>query len=104
MELLKDRSYYRMCEDSLLLEDAKYSPSAELAIVLGERLVEVQVEFDEQLEEAKEAAEDARLDMNQLDDKIYLLQQEIAKNEDTIAAMAAQIKEHESSIATLLLR
>jgi peptidoglycan hydrolase CwlO-like protein len=41
----------------------------------------VQAEFDEQLEEAKEAAEDARLDMNQLDDKIYLLQQEIEKLE-----------------------
>ena len=81
MELLKDRSYYRMCEDSKLLEEARYNPTAELAIVLGERLVEVQVEFDEQLEEAKEAAEDARLDMNQLDDKIYLLQQEIDKLE-----------------------
>lgn len=81
MELLKDRSYYRMCEDSKLLEEARYNPNAELAIVLGERLVEVQVEFDEQLEEAKEAAEDARLDMNQLDDKIYLLQQEIEKLE-----------------------
>lgn len=93
MELLKDRSYYRMCEDSKLLEEARYNPNAELAIVLGERLVEVQVEFDEQLEEAKEAAEDARLDMNQLDDKIYTLQSEIAKNEDTIAAMAAEIEE-----------
>jgi peptidoglycan hydrolase CwlO-like protein len=103
VELL-DRNHYRMREDSKLLEEAKYNPTAELAIVLAERLVEVQAEFDEQLEEAKEAAEDARLDMNQLDDKIYLLQQEIAKNEDTIAAMAAQIKEHESSIATLLLR
>jgi peptidoglycan hydrolase CwlO-like protein len=66
-----------MCEDSKLLEDAKYNPSAELAIVLAERLRGVQAEFDEQLEEAKEAAEDARLDMNQLDDKIYLLEQEI---------------------------
>ena len=80
MELL-DRNHYRMREDSNLLEEAKYNPTAELAIVLAERLVEVQAEFDEQLEEAKEAAEDARLDMNQLDDKIYLLQQEIEKLE-----------------------
>ena len=81
MELLKDRSYYRMCEDSKLFEEGKYGPNAELAVVLAERLVEVQFEFDEQLEEAKQAAEDARLDMNQLDDKIYLLQQEIDKLE-----------------------
>lgn len=78
---MTDRNTYRMCEDSKLLEEARYNPNAELAIVLAERLVEVQAEFDEQLEEAKEAAEDARLDMNQLDDKIYLLQQEIEKLE-----------------------
>ena len=90
MELL-DRNHYRMREDSNLLEEAKYNPTAELAFVLAERLREVQAEFDEHLDEAKEAAEDARLDMNQLDDKIYLLQQEIAKNEEIIAGMAAEI-------------
>lgn len=91
MELLMDRSYYRMRGDTGLLERAKYHPTAELAVVLAERLQEVQAEFDEQLEEAKEAAEDARLDMNQLDDKIYELQMEIARNEITISSMAAEI-------------
>ena len=81
MELLMDRSYYRMRGDTGLLERAKYNPTAELAIVLAERLAEIQVEFDEQLEEAKAAVEDARLDMNQLDDKIYELQMEIDKLE-----------------------
>ena len=98
MELL-DRNHYRMREDSNLLEEAKYNPTAELALVLAERLAEIQVEFDEQLEEAKEAAEDARLDMNQLDDKIYMLQSEIARNERTITSMAAEIaylKEHKN--------
>ena len=90
MELL-DRNHYRMREDSNLLEAAKYNPTAELATVLAERLEEIQVEFDEQLEEAKEAAEDARLDLNQLDDKIYLLQQEIERNEATITSMALEI-------------
>jgi prefoldin subunit 5 len=33
------------------------------------------------MEVAMAAAEDARLDMNQLDDKIYMLQQEIDKLE-----------------------
>jgi hypothetical protein len=78
---MTDRNHYRMREDSNLLEEAKYHPTVELAVVLAERFREVQAEADEQLEEAKVAAEDARLDMNQLDDKIYLLQQEIDKLE-----------------------
>ena len=76
MELL-DRSRYRMREDSNLLEQAKYNPTAELAVVLAERLEEVQFEFDEQLEEAKERAADFERDANHLDDKIYELQQKI---------------------------
>ena len=76
MELL-DRSRYRMREDSKLFEDAKYNPTAELAIVLAERLEEVQFKFDEQLEEAKERAADFERDANHLDDKIYELQQKI---------------------------
>lgn len=96
MELL-DRNHYRMREDSNLLEEAKYNPTTELAVVLAERLREVQAGFDEQLEEAKEAAEDARLDMNQLDDKVYLLQQKIdvlelmvATRDDIIAELKEQ--------------
>ena len=94
-----DRNQYRMREDDELLEQAKYNPTAELATVLAERLEEVQAEHNEKLEEAKAAAEDARLDFNQLDDKIYLLQQEIARNEITITSMAAEIaylKEHKN--------
>jgi len=33
-----DRSYYRLVSDRDLIEEAKYAPSAELAIVLAERL------------------------------------------------------------------
>ena len=88
---MTDRNTYRMCEDSKLLEEAKYNPTAELAVILAERLAEIQVEFDEQLEEAKAAVEDARLDLNQLDDQIFTLQSEIARNEETIASMAAEI-------------
>ena len=93
MELLMDRNTYRMRDDSKLLEEAKYNPTAELAVVLAERLAEVQAEFEEQIEEAKEAAEDARLDMNQLDDKIYLLQQEIEKLELMISQRDDTINE-----------
>ena len=77
MELLMDRSYYRMRGDTGLLERAKYNPTAELAVVLGERLEEVQFEFDEQLEAAKERAADFERDANRLDDELCELQHKI---------------------------
>jgi predicted nucleic acid-binding Zn-ribbon protein len=76
MELL-DRSRYRMCEDSKLLEEAKYNPTAELAIVLGERLEEVYIDFDEELEAAKERAADFERDAAKLDDEVCELQHKI---------------------------
>ena len=90
MELL-DRNHYRMREDSNLLEEAKYNPTSELAIILAERLDDVLLEADTDMAEATARAEDLQLDINQLDDKIYMLQSEIAKNEETIASMAAEI-------------
>jgi peptidoglycan hydrolase CwlO-like protein len=72
-----DRTHYRMCSDSYLIETALYAPDAELAIVLAERLEEVQAENDERLEAARERADDFERDANRLDDKIYELQQEI---------------------------
>lgn len=90
MELL-DRNHYRMREDSNLLEEAKYNPTSELAIALAERLAEVHFEFEEQLEEAKVRAEDLQIDLNQMDDKVYLLQSEIERNEATISSMALEI-------------
>ena len=92
MELL-DRSRYRMREDSNLLEQAKYNPTAELAVVLAERLEEVQFEFDEQLEEAKERAADFERDANHLDDKIYELQQKIDVLELMLSARDDTIEE-----------
>jgi peptidoglycan hydrolase CwlO-like protein len=90
VELL-DRNHYRMREDSNLLEEAKYNPTSELAIILAERLDDVLLEADTDMAEATARAEDLQLDINQLDDKIYMLQSEIAKNEETIASMAAEI-------------
>ena len=98
MELL-DRNHYRVREDSNLLEEAKYNPTSELAIILAERLDDVLLEADTDMAEATARAEDLQLDINQLDDKIYMLQSEIAKNEETIASMAAEIaylKEHKN--------
>jgi len=86
-----DRSTYRMREDGELLNEAAYQPTVELAVVLAERLEATSTEYEDKIEELKERVNDCTLDMNQLDDKIFMLQQEIAKNEDIIASMAAEI-------------
>jgi len=85
MELL-DCSRYRMCEDSRLLEEAKYNPNAELAIVLAERLEEVYIDFDEELEAAKERAADFERDASQFEDELYNMQQKI----DVLELMISQ--------------
>lgn len=77
MAIRKERSYYRMCSDSHLLEEARHNPNAELAIVLAERLEKVQFENDKEIEELRERAADFERDANRLDDEIYLLQQKI---------------------------
>jgi len=72
-----DRTHYRMCSDSYLIETALYAPDAELAIVLAERLEEVQAENDERLEAARERAADFERDANKLDDEVCELQHKI---------------------------
>lgn len=77
MELLKDRNHYRMCEDSLLLEEAKYNPTAELAVVLAERLEVAWVEYEAETEALKDRAADFERDANKLDDEVCELQHKI---------------------------
>jgi peptidoglycan hydrolase CwlO-like protein len=77
MAITKDRSHYRMCEDSKLLEEATYNPNAELAIVLAERLEEVLVENDKEIEALRERAADFERDANKLDDELCELQHKI---------------------------
>ena len=43
----KDRSYYRLASDDDLIEEAKYTPNAELAIALGERLEDITTKEEE---------------------------------------------------------
>ena len=76
MELL-DRSRYRMCEDSRLLEEAKYNPNAELAIVLGERLEAAWAEHEEEAEALRDRASDFERDAAKLDDELCELQHKI---------------------------
>jgi chromosome segregation ATPase len=74
---MTDRSRYRMCEDSKLLEEARYNPNAELAIVLAERLENAWVEYEAETEALKDRAADFERDANKLDDEICELQHKI---------------------------
>jgi chromosome segregation ATPase len=74
---MTDRSRYRMCSDSYLLEEAKHNSNAELAIVLAERLEEVQFENDKEIEELRDRAADFERDANRLDDELCELQHKI---------------------------
>lgn len=74
---MSDRSTYRMQDDDRLIEEAKYNPNRELAIVLAERLDDVLLDADSDIYEAKERAADFERQANQLDDKIYELRVEI---------------------------
>jgi chromosome segregation ATPase len=77
MAIRKERSYYRMCSDSHLLEEARHNPNAELAVALGERLEKVQFENDKEIEELRERAADFERDANRLDDELCELQHKI---------------------------
>lgn len=74
---MTDRNTYRMCEDSKLLEEARYNPNAELAIVLAERLEAVWVDYEAEIEALKDRAADFERDANKLDDEICELQHKI---------------------------
>ncbi len=97
---MADRSTYRSWGNIRLIEEAKYNPNAELAIVLGERLEDMEFDVDERVDEAKETAEDMRLEANKLDDKVYELGVEIdqlelmiSQRDDEIADLQAQIEQ-----------
>ena len=70
-------NYYRMCEDSYLIEEAKHNSNAELAIVLAERLENVWVEYEAEIEALKDRAADFERDANKLDDELCELQHKI---------------------------
>ena len=81
---MNDRNYWRSQDTSRLIDDARES-GHELAIVLGERLEDLDVEAREELAEWKQKAEDLQIDCNQLDDKVYQLRAEIEQLELMIA-------------------
>lgn len=93
MELLKDRSYYRDMSDRELIIRATYEPTAELAIVLAERLEASSVEWEEAVEEQRERAADFEREANQLDDKLYRADNEIMKLEWQIEELTKEIEQ-----------
>lgn len=92
MELL-DRNYYRMLDDTELLRAAADSPTAELAVVLGERLEAIETEREERIESLKDKAADFERDFNRLDHEKYVLECEISRLEDFLDAMAEEIQQ-----------
>ena len=89
---MNDRNYWRSQDTSRLIDDARHS-GHELAIVLGERLEDFDVEAREELAEWKQRAEDLQIDCNQLDDKVYQLRAEIEQLELMIAERDRIIEE-----------
>jgi phage shock protein A len=89
---MNDRNYWRSQDTSRLIDDARHS-GHELAIVLGERLEDLDVEAREELAEWKQKAEDLQIDCNQLDDKVYQLRAEIEQLELMIAERDRIIEE-----------
>lgn len=81
---MNDRNYWRTCEMFDLIE-AAFESDNELAIVLAERLEDMDTEAQEALADWRQRAEDLQIDRNQLDDKIYELRAEIEKLELMIA-------------------
>jgi chromosome segregation ATPase len=81
---MSDRNYWRACDTSRLIEEARDSGN-ELAIVLGERLQEMDVEAQAELADLKQQVESREIDCNQLDDKVYELRVEIEKLQHAIA-------------------
>jgi len=78
---MPDRTTYRLYEDARLIEEAKYDPNRELAIVLGERLDDVIRTTEIEIEEQRERATGFELDANLLDLQIEELRDKIAELE-----------------------
>jgi peptidoglycan hydrolase CwlO-like protein len=88
-----DRTYYRTEEDQQLIEEAKYNPNSELAVVLAERLDDIMLEAETDLYEANERTADANREVSHLEDKVYELEMEINKLELMISQRDETIEE-----------
>jgi hypothetical protein len=92
---MNDRNYWRTCDTSRLIEEA-FDGDNELAIVLAERLEDMDTEAQEALADWRQRAEDLQIDCDQFDDKVYELRAEIEKLELMIADRDRIIEELKS--------
>lgn len=77
---MKDRNYYRQCDDAQLIEDAKYGDN-ELALVLAERLKDALFDIEHanrheiadleaELDDLKAELDEARATINYLETEL----------------------------------
>ena len=83
MELLIDRNYWRMQPDTRLIEEARDS-NHELCIVLGERLDDVVRDYDYDVGEQRERANDLQREVNRLADQLDQALDKIAELEEQL--------------------
>lgn len=98
---MPDRTTYRLYEDARLIEEAKYDPNRELAIVLGERLDDVIRATEIEIEEQRERATGFELDANLLDLQIEELRDKIADLENKIEELELMLSDRERIIDEL---
>jgi len=89
---MNDRTYWRTYNTLSLIEEA-FDSGHELAIVLAERLDDMDVEAREELAEWQQKAHDLQIDCNQFDDKVYALRAEIEQLELMISERDRIIEE-----------
>ena len=99
---MEDRTTYRSYSTSRLIEVAKYEPNSELAVALGERLEDLDLELDGRVADSEERADDLQRELNKLDDRLYEAGVQIDKfelmlsqREDEIASLKAYIEQLE---------
>jgi len=90
---MADRNYYRMFSDSYLIDEAKHTPNAELAIVLAERLEAVGVDYEAETEALRERAALFESDANQFEDELCEFQHKIDVLELMLSERDATIEE-----------
>lgn len=97
---MADRTTYRTWDEARLIEEAKYNPNRELAIVLGERLEDAEYDAGGRIAEAEERARDAERDALELDDRLCELGGEndsleimLDQRDNEIADLQAQIEQ-----------
>ena len=97
---MDDRNYYRMREHGELIELAQNSPTAELAVVLGEHLEASDDEWQSRFHDLDAEADDLQAEVKRLESRVEELEGQIEEKDDRleeqsheIVVMTAQIEQ-----------